>query len=321
MGGDHAPDEIVAGALLAESQLESKIILVGIEDQIRRVLPKESKLEIVHASEVVGMEDKPVEALRKKRDNSISVAVQLVKEGRAHAMVSAGNTGACTAASLLGWRCMPGIHRPAIATVMPNQHGQFLLLDAGASPDIDPEQIVEFAHMGRAYLEAAFGRKNPRVHLINMGEEPGKGNSFAKQAYTLLSEHEWFAGNVEGKDLAKENLDVVVCDAFVGNVVLKTAEGVAEFILSEMKAVAMQSFWSKLAFLPVRPLMRPLRAKLDYAEYGGSPLLGLNHLCTICHGRSNARAILNALKVTERALANDMIGKMRSAVAALPTAP
>lgn len=315
MGGDFAPKEIVAGALLAHDQVRAKILLVGIEDQIRALMPTvPPNIEIVHASEVIGMEDKPIEAIRKKKDNSLSVCVNLVKEGRAHAVVSAGNTGAATAASLLTWRQMHGIHRPAIATVMPNKHGQFLMLDAGASPDIDPEQIVEFALMGRAYAQAVMGRENPRVHLINMGEEPGKGSAFAKQAYGLLEKHEWFAGNVEGKDLPKIPLDVVVCDAFVGNIVLKTAEGVAEFILSEIRECATRSFLTKLAFAPIRPMLAPLRKKLDYSEYGGSPLLGLNHLCTICHGRSDAKAIMNAIRVTERALANDLINKMKQAV-------
>lgn len=319
MGGDHAPGEIVAGALLAAQEIRSKILLVGREDEMRAHLPASlpSGIATHHASEVIGMEDKPVEALRKKKDNSLSVSVQLVKDGVAHAVVSAGNTGAATAASLLGWRQMAGIHRPAIATVMPNVHGQFLMLDAGASPDIDPEQLVEFAIMGRAYMSAVMGRQNPKVHLINMGEEPGKGNAFAKQAYALLQKHEWFAGNIEGKDLPKVDCDVVVCDAFVGNIVLKTAEGVAEFILGEIKQAATRSLATKLLFAPIRPILSPLRKKLDYAEYGGSPLLGLNHLCTICHGRSDRRAIASALKVTDRALQNDLIGKMREALAPL----
>ena len=315
MGGDFAPKEVVAGAMLAQGEVRCKIILVGIEEQIRALLPVvPPNIEILHASEVIGMEDKPLDAIRKKKDSSLTVCVNLVKEGRAQAVVSAGNTGAATAASLLSWRQIPGIHRPAIATVMPNKHGQFLMLDAGASPDIDPEQILEFALMGRAYAQAVMGRPNPKVHLINMGEEPGKGNAFAKQAYTLLEKFEWFGGNVEGKDLPKIPLDVVVCDAFVGNVVLKTAEGVAEFILSEIKESASRSWMTKLMFAPIRPLLAPLRKKLDYSEYGGSPLLGLNSLCTICHGRSDAKAIMNAIKLTDRALENDLIAKMKASV-------
>lgn len=314
MGGDFAPREIVKGVMLAHDEVRAQLILVGLQDQLNALMPQRPpNVEVVHASEVIGMEDKPIEAIRKKKDNSLSRCVELVKEGRADAVVSAGNTGAATAASLLSWRQMPGVHRPAIATSMPNKHGHFLLLDAGASPDIDPEQIVEFALMGRAYAQTVLSRHEPKVHLINMGEEPGKGSSFAKQAYTLLEKFPWFAGNIEGKDLPTAPLDVVVCDAFVGNIILKTAEGIAEYIFSELRSAATANALTKVGFLPVRSKLRPLSKKLDYAEYGGSPLLGLNHLCTICHGRSNAKAIMNAIKGTDRALTNGLIEKIRCA--------
>ena len=167
--------------------------------------------------------------------------------------------------------------------------------------------------MGRAYAQTVLSRHEPKVHLINMGEEPGKGSSFAKQAYTLLEKFPWFAGNIEGKDLPTAPLDVVVCDAFVGNIILKTAEGIAEYIFSELRNAATANALTKVGFLPVRSKLRPLSKKLDYAEYGGSPLLGLNHLCTICHGRSNAKAIMNAIKGTDRALTNGLIEKIRCA--------
>ena len=314
MGGDFAPREIVKGVMLAHDEVRAQLILVGLQDQLNALMPQRPpNVEVVHASEVIGMEDKPIEAIRKKKDNSLSRCVELVKEGHADAVVSAGNTGAATAASLLSWRQMTGVHRPAIATSMPNKHGHFLLLDAGASPDIEPEQIVEFALMGRAYAQTVLGRHEPKVHLINMGEEPGKGSAFAKQAYTLLEKFPWFAGNIEGKDLPTAPLDVVVCDAFVGNIILKTAEGIAEYIFSELRSAATANALTKVGFLPVRSKLRPLSKKLDYAEYGGSPLLGLNHLCTICHGRSNAKAIMNAIKGTDRALTNGLIEKVRCA--------
>jgi phosphate acyltransferase len=318
MGGAFAPNEVVAGVLAASNWLESDVILVGIEDQIKALIPGAlpSNLSILHASEIVTMDDKPVDALRKKKDSSLSVAVELVKEGKAQAMVSAGNTGAATAASLLSWRQVPGIKRPAIATQMPRKGGSFLLLDAGASPDVEPEQIVDFARMGRAYARAVMGIPNAKVHLMNMGEEPGKGNAFAKQSYSLLQEHEWFAGNIEGKDLPRTDCEVVVCDAFVGNIILKTAEGVAEFIMGEIREAATQSFWSKVLFSQIRPMLAPLKKTLDYAEYGGSPLLGLNGLCMICHGRSNARAIESALHITERALKSDLVGTIARDVSA-----
>lgn len=314
MGGDFAPREIVKGVMLAHDEVRAQLILVGLQDQLNALMPQRPpNVEVVHASEVIGMEDKPIEAIRKKKDNSLSRCVELVKEGHADAVVSAGNTGAATAASLLSWRQMTGVHRPAIATSMPNKHGHFLLLDAGASPDIEPEQIVEFALMGRAYAQTVLGRHEPKVHLINMGEEPGKGSAFAKQAYTLLEKFPWFAGNIEGKDLPTAPLDVVVCDAFVGNIILKTAEGIVEYIFSELRSAATANALTKVGFLPVRSKLRPLSKKLDYAEYGGSPLLGLNHLCTICHGRSNAKAIMNAIKGTDRALTNGLIEKIRCA--------
>lgn len=315
MGGDHSPGEIVKGALDALPDLKAKVLLVGPEAVLKPLLPAQlpSGLEIVHASEVIDMAEKPVEALRKKRDSSISVAVELVKEGRADVFVSAGNTGACTAASLLQWRQMKGFHRPAIGSEMPNYHGRFLLLDAGASPDADPEQMVEFAIMGRAYAQRVMGRPNPKVHLLNMGEEEGKGNAFAKQAFQLLSGYEWFAGNIESKDIFHQNIDVVVCDAFVGNIVLKTAEGVAEVIMRMIKD-QVPSGPKKLLFAPLKSVMKPLKANMDYAEYGGSPLLGLNHLTIICHGRSSARAIRNALLLAEKAITQDLMESMRAAI-------
>lgn len=313
MGGDHAPREIVMGALQAVQELQLSVILVGIEDQIRPLLPANcpSRIEVVHASQVVDMDEKPVEALRKKKDSSLSVAVRLVQEGRAHAMVSAGNTGAATAASLLAWRQLPGIHRPAIASTMPTKNGEFLLLDAGASPDVDPEHLVEFAEMGLAYAEQVMGRRNPKVHLLNIGEEPGKGNAFAKDVQDLMKTHSWFAGNIEGKDLFRADPDVVVCDAFVGNIVLKTAEGVAEFIMSMVKEQIPANPILRLPYFPLRRVFGPLRKKMDYAEYGGSPLLGLNHLCFICHGRSDAKAIKNALRGAETAVNNGLLERLK----------
>jgi glycerol-3-phosphate acyltransferase PlsX len=315
MGGDHAPKEVVAGVLLAAAETKASLVLVGDPSQIERHLrgPVPSNVDIHPATEVVGMEEKPMDAIRKKKDSSLAVGVELVKEGKAHAFVSAGNTGAVTASTLLSWRQIPGVHRPAIASPFPNKHGRFLLLDAGASPDVDPVQLLEFALMGRAYAQKVMGRPDPKVHLLNIGEEPGKGNQFAKQAHELLAGHSWFAGNIEGKDMFHSPCDVVVCDAFVGNIVLKTAEGVGEFILDEIKA-AVPTDVRKLAFLPLKKALAPLRKKVDYAEYGGSPLLGLNGLCIICHGRSNAKAIKNAVLIAATAVENDLVNAICDAI-------
>ncbi len=315
MGGDHAPEEAVKGALSAASLINGEILLVGIPEQIEEHLPhnRPDNIHIIPASEVVDMHEKPLEALRKKKDSSISVAAKLVKEGRADVFVSAGNTGACTAASLLSWRQVTGVKRPAIATIFPSHTSHFLLLDAGASPDVEPENLLEFAVMGRSYAEKVMGRKDPKVHLINIGEEPGKGNAFAKQAHDMLAGHDWFAGNIEGKDIFSKDCDVVVCDAFVGNVVLKTAEGVGEFIMGEFKA-AVPSGPLKLFFLPIRKALAPLKKKFDYAEVGGSPLLGLNGICIICHGRSSAKAIHNAILQGAKSAEANLVNAIRTSI-------
>jgi glycerol-3-phosphate acyltransferase PlsX len=318
MGGDNAPREIVMGALEAATQISSSILLIGDPAKIDQFLPKPcpANIQIHPASEVIEMHEKPIEAIRKKKDNSINVGVELVKQEAAQVFISAGNTGACTAASLLSWRQMHGFHRPAIASEFPNYHGKFVLLDAGASPDIDPEQLIEFAIMGRAYANIVMGRPNPRVHLLNMGEEEGKGNQFAKAAYPLLAKHSWFAGNIEGKQMFDDPVDVVVCDAFVGNIVLKTAEGVGEVIMRMIRDEVPKSKLAALPYLPLRKLFAPLRKKIDYAEYGGSVLMGLNHLTIICHGRSNAKAIKNALLLAQKAIDTGLMDRLRESVAA-----
>ena len=316
MGGDYAPEPIVQGALLAANQINGEIILVGKPDEIKRYLPNgyAKNISIASATQVIEMDETPTTALRQKKDSSLSVAARLVKEGEADAMVSAGNTGACAAAALLAWRQIEGIHRPAIATLFPSQVGRFLLLDAGASPDVDPEHMVEFAIMGQAYIENVLKRRNPKVHLLNIGEEPTKGNAFAKEAYKLMEVHNWFAGNIEGKDIFRKPVDVVVCDAFVGNILLKACEGVAEFIMDEIRS-SVPSGPAKALFLPMRKALRPLKEKMDYAEYGGSPLLGLNGVCIISHGRSNARAIHNALLNAAKCVESDVVGTTRQRVA------
>lgn len=309
MGGDHAPKEIVKGALQAAPRLRHNVILVGDPVRIQALLPKPcpTNIEIHPASEVVEMHESPTEALRRKKDSSLWVGAELVRTGAASAFVSAGNTGAATAACFQSWRRIRGFHRPAIASEIPNYHGKFLLLDAGASPDIDPEHLVEFALMGRVYAEKVMGKSDPRVHLLNIGEEEGKGNKFSKEAFRLLSEHSWFAGNIEGKDMFHQPCEVVVCDAFVGNVVLKTSEGVAELILRILKEALPKNPVAKLAYVPLRTLVAPLRKRMDYAETGGSPLLGLNGNCVIGHGRSNARAIENALYQAQTAIETGLL--------------
>lgn len=317
MGGDHAPAEIVHGALQAAPLVGGKILLVGQPEAIERHLGQDRppNIEIVPASQVIEMDEKPTEAIRKKKDSSMAVAANLVRDGGAAAFVSAGNTGAATAISLLTWRQVHGVHRPAIGSLIPSRGDGFLLLDAGASPDIEPENLLEFAVMGRAYMEKVQGRKHPKVHLLNIGEEEGKGSAWAKQAQKLLAEHDWFAGNVEGKDMFRADVDVVVCDAFVGNIVLKTCEGVAEFMAELIRNEIPTSKLAQLPYLPMRKAMAPVRKRMDYAEVGGSPLLGLNGICVIAHGRSSAKAMKNAVLMAERSIRGDLVNTIRESVA------
>lgn len=308
MGGDFAPDEIVKGALLASPEIESKLILVGQPDAIKRAAGGSvpSDIRIVEATEVIEMNDSPVDALRKKKGSSLVVAANLVKDGQADAMVSAGSTGAATAAAHLLWRCLPNISRPAIATSLPSKRGKFVMIDSGATPDSDSRNLLEFAIMGAAYAEAVLGISHPKIGLLNIGEEEQKGTALLKQTYKVFQKHvDNFVGNVEGKDMFHGEFDVVVCDGFAGNVALKTTEGAGDLFWYYMKQV-----------IPKNPIARAIvgifmkkgldrvRQQTSYEEVGGAPLLGVNGLCMICHGHSSAKAIKNAIVLTDKGVAN-----------------
>jgi len=316
MGGDNAPSEIVLGAIDAAPLVKSRITLVGKVAAIEKLLPSPCppNIDIVPASEVVEMNEKPTAAYRTKKDSSLMVATRLIKEGRGQALISAGNTGAVATFAYLNWGQMKGIHKPAIAAKMPSKHDGFFLVDAGASPDADPAHLVEFAIMGRAYAERVMGRRNPRVHLLNIGEEEGKGNAVTKRAYELLKRNKWFAGNIEGKDIFFQHCDVVICDAFVGNIVLKAGEGIAELIVDELKEAVPKNPILQLPYAPLRSIMGPLRKRMDYAEYGGSPLLGLNGICVICHGRSSAKAIKNAVLLAQKMIDSNIGAAIQDAL-------
>jgi glycerol-3-phosphate acyltransferase PlsX len=313
MGGDYAPKEIVAGAVAAAPQMHGKILLVGRRDEIERVHsgPFPSQIEIVEAPEVVEMHDEPVNAVRRKRNSSLVMGADLVKRGEADALVSAGNTGAMTAAAQLMWRTIPNISRPAIASVIPCKKGCFVLLDSGATVDADAENLYEFAIMGAVYAESVLGLKTPKIALLNIGEEESKGNQLTKSAYKLLKGRlPNFVGNVEGKHLFAGDIDVVVCDAFVGNVLLKTAQGLGAFVIEMFKESAPKNPIMRLPLIFLKGGINRLRKRMDYAEYGGAPLLGVDGLCFICHGHSNAKAIMNALLMAQRGHDQHLIARI-----------
>ena len=304
MGGDHAPREIVAGAVMAARGLKdlTTLILVGPEEIIRQELKPygtiPSKLVIRHASEVIGMEESPALAIRKKKDNSISRMMDMITAGEADAAVSAGNTGAMVVAATLKLRTLEGIQRPAIATVMPTSGRPIVVIDAGANTDCTPEMLVEFGVMGSVYSREILGQAKPVVGLMSIGGEDSKGNETTKEAFRLLSAAPLnFRGNVEGHDLFRGETDVVVCDGFVGNVVLKTSESVAHTIGSWLKKEFKANPIRILGALLLRGALKTIKKRMDPEMFGGAPLLGVKGVCIITHGSSSRTAIFHAVRV------------------------
>ncbi len=309
MGGDHAPREIVVGAVRAISELPrlSSIILVGNRDAIESELSKLGNrpdgLEIHHASEVVDMDESPAAAVRRKKDSSIGRAVDLVKHGKADAVVSAGNTGATVVASTLKLRTLEGVSRPAIGVVMPTQTKPFVLVDAGANIDSDPHLLAQFAAMGDVYARVILGQAKPVIGLLSIGGEDVKGNEITKEAFRILNSSVLnFRGNVEGSDVFKGDIDVAVCDGFVGNIVLKTSESIAKAIGHWLKEELTSGLLRKLGALLVSGAMKEMKKKMDPEMYGGAPLLGVNGVCIITHGASSAKAIFHAIRVASESL-------------------
>lgn len=303
MGGDHAPEVVIEGALQVTRTTDHQVILVGPEQTVGSLIPNPpASISVRHASEVVAMGEHPTAALREKKDSSIAVGIDLVRSGDADAFVSAGNTGAVMATATLALGRLPGVDRPALAIPFPTDRGVSLLLDVGANADAKAAYLVQFAQMGVAYARAVFGIPQPRVALLNIGEEPGKGSQLAKAAFDLLSTSGLdFAGNVEGKDLAKGVADVIVTDGFTGNVVIKVAEGVSEHLTSAIRQAVMSRWHYRLAGAILRPALRAMARRMDYSEFGGAPLLGVRGVVIIAHGRSDARAISNAVLAAARA--------------------
>ncbi len=304
MGGDHAPRVVVEGATLAAREFGQGVILVGdrarVEDELTRLGVRSGDLpiEVRHASEVVAMDEPPAAALRKKKDSSLRVCLELVREGRASAAVSAGNSGAFMALGSLVLGRLSGVDRAAIATVLPNRVGRVVLIDAGANVDCKPQHLVQFAIMGEVYARRVLGISEPRVGLLTNGTEEGKGNDVTREAYALLKPAPLrFLGNVEGRDIYNGNADVVVCDGFVGNVALKASEGLAEAVRGMMREEIERSWRTRLGYLLIRPAFKAFEQRVDYAEVGGAPLLGLAGVAIVSHGGSNAKAIKNAIRV------------------------
>jgi glycerol-3-phosphate acyltransferase PlsX len=303
MGGDNAPREIIKGAFEAASGLSlDKVILVGDEVVISKEIDQlglsSGKVEIYHASEVIAMGEKPAMAVRRKKDSSIGRAIDLVKSGDADAVVSAGNTGAVVAASTLKLRTLEGVERPTIAAVMPTQDRPFILTDAGANLDCNTNLMRQFAVMGSVYAKEILGAEEPVVGLLSIGGEEGKGNEITREMFSILSESSLnFRGNVEGHDLFEGHTDVVVCDGFIGNIVLKTTESVvsavAHWMKQEFKKNPLRCIGSILLF----GAMKEMKTRLDPEMYGGAPLLGVNGICVITHGSSTSKAIYHAIRV------------------------
>lgn len=309
MGGDNAPGQVVLGAVQAAREYGLGVYLVGQETAIRAELAKHNTtgldLPIIHTDEFIEMGEHPADAVRRKKQASLTLALELVRDGKALGAVSAGNSGAMMAASLFTLKRIAGVDRPALGGLLPTKNGVCFLLDIGANTDCKPEYLQQFAFMGSVYMQRIFHIQAPRVGLLSNGEEETKGNKQVLEAHPLLKSNAEtlginFLGNVEGRDIFLGNADVVVCDGFVGNVILKASEGLAETIISLLREQMTSTVVNKLAAAVLKPSLRKVFKRLDYSEFGGVPLLGVNGSAIISHGRSNAKAIKNALRVARQ---------------------
>jgi len=328
MGGDHAPRAEVEGAVLAAREYpDVRVILVGIEDKVRpeldRLRHRDLPIEVIPATDVVTMTDSPSQAFRRKKDSSLHVAARLVRDGKADALVSAGNTGAVMTVARFVLGTLPSVDRPALAWAFPNiKERVSVMLDVGANVDSKPLHIEQFAVMGEVYYRALWGVKRPRVALLSIGEEDVKGNDLTREAAALLKQSSLnFVGNVEGRDVFRGNVDVIVCDGFIGNIALKLSEGLVEHIGGMLKKAIKSSITSQIGYALSKKAFDAFRKRTDYSEYGGAPLLGVRGVTIIGHGRSNANAVKNAVRVAAelcRSGMNEKIEQELSAAAAVP---
>ena len=319
MGGDFAPGVVIDGAIAAVEEYDVEVVLVGDEPKINSLLKKAkysgNRISVNHASEVIEMSESAATSVRRKRDSSIVVGLNLVKEGRGEAFFSAGNTGAVVCAATLGLGLLPGIERPGIAIVTPTLKGISLIIDVGANIDAKPSQLLQYGIMADAYSRYILNRTNPSVGLLNIGEEEAKGTGFIKETYELLEKSNLnFIGNVEGKDLFSGKCDVIVCDGFVGNIALKVSESAAETMQIFLKRHLLSNTMGKIGLLFLMPSLKRFKKELDYSEYGGAPLLGVNGVAIIGHGRSNVKAIKNAIRAAKEEVERKFNEKILEAI-------
>ncbi len=311
MGSDHAPHSEVDGAVTAARAWDVGVILVGREDVVRPLVKERGgdslPIEVRHAPQVIAMDEQPVAALRRKKDSSVHIAAALVRDGESSGLVSAGNTGAVMATSKMLIGVVPGVDRPALATVVPTLKGHAVLLDVGANLTCKPHHLIQFALMGHLFSKKIVGVSSPRVGLMSVGEEESKGTDLTKEVHRSLKGLQInFIGNVEGRDIYNGRADVIVCDGFTGNVALKTSEGLVEAVLTLLKDELSSNLQTRVGALLSQQSFRRLKKRLDYSEYGGAPLLGLRGVSIICHGRSSANAIKNAIRVAKEFAENQI---------------
>jgi glycerol-3-phosphate acyltransferase PlsX len=326
MGGDHAPRPEVEGAIVAARELGVRILLVGHAPELRRELAKHSHrglpIEIVPASEVITMNDSPSQAFRKKKDSSAHVATKLVRGGLADGLISAGNTGAVMAVARFGLGTLSSVDRPALAAPFPTARGgTSVLLDVGANVDSKPAHLVQFAVMGEIYYRAIFGTRRPKVALLSIGEEEMKGNELTREVHSRLKQSALnFVGNVEGREIFGGDVDVIVCDGFIGNIALKISEGVAQHIVTLLKDALQSTLSSQVGYVLSRKAYKNFRKKIDYSEYGGAPLLGVRGVTVIGHGSSNAHAVKNAIRVATELVRGGVNERIEQELSTLPVA-
>jgi len=315
MGGDNAPGQILDGAAQAANEYVIDISVVGLPGAVQPLLERHPKLTLVPCTQVIGMDEHPAQAVRSKPDSSMNVCARLCRDGHADGWISAGNSGAIMATALFVQGRIRGVERPALGSIIPTQDGFAYFLDVGANVDSKPEYLVQFAAMGAVYAREMMGRAEPRVGLLSNGEEEGKGDELVREtAKRLKGTLRGFIGNVEPKDLYAAKADVVVADGFVGNVAIKMAEATAEFLFRNLRDEIPKTTTGKVGGLLIRGQVRQLRARIDWREFGGAPLLGINGIAVIAHGRSDARAIMNAIRVTREAVDAQLVGKIRAEV-------